>query len=74
MPRGPRLDAPDALFHVMARGIERRRLFRDEADRAAFLARLARLAQAAHSPLYAWCLMPNHVLCAAAHNTCYVEH
>ena len=26
MPRGPRLDAPGVLHHVMARGIERRKL------------------------------------------------
>jgi putative transposase len=60
MPRGPRLDAPDALYHVMARAIERRRLFHDDHDRADFLTRLGRVAQAAHSPVYAWCLMPNH--------------
>jgi hypothetical protein len=41
MPRLPRLDAPDTLHHVMVRGIERTALFRDDADRADFLARLA---------------------------------
>ena len=45
MPRGPRLDAPDVLHHVMVRGIERRPIFRDDADRADFVARLAELAQ-----------------------------
>ncbi len=33
MPRGPRLDAPGVLQHVMARGIERRKLFLDNHDR-----------------------------------------
>jgi len=43
MPRGPRLDAPGVLHHVMARGSERRPMFRDARDRADFVARLAAL-------------------------------
>jgi hypothetical protein len=30
MPRGPRIDALGILQHVMARGIERREIFRDD--------------------------------------------
>ncbi len=41
MPRGPRLDAPGVLHHVIARGLERRALFRDARDRAGFVARVA---------------------------------
>ena len=33
MPRQPRLDAPGLLQHVMARGIERRKIFLDDKDR-----------------------------------------
>ncbi len=33
MPRQPRLDAPGVLQHVMARGIERRKIFKDDKDR-----------------------------------------
>jgi len=33
MPRGPRLDAPGVLQHVMVRGLERRTIFRDDRDR-----------------------------------------
>ena len=36
MPRRSRIDAPDALHHVICRGIERRRIFRDDADRNRF--------------------------------------
>jgi len=43
MPRQARLDAPGVLHHVMVRGIERRAIFRDDADRAEFVARLAAL-------------------------------
>ena len=60
MPRGPRLDAPGVLHHVMVRGIERRSIFRDTKDRADFLARLAALADAGALVVYAWALLPNH--------------
>lgn len=60
MPRGPRLDAPGVLHHVMARGIERRAIFRDDRDRADFVRRLAALAQAGAVAVYAWVLLPNH--------------
>ncbi|HTX55057.1 MAG TPA: hypothetical protein VMD08_16755 [Candidatus Baltobacteraceae bacterium] len=42
----PRLDAPDILYHVMVRGIERTALFRDDPGRTNFIARLVGLAQA----------------------------
>ena len=60
MPRGPRLDAPDTLHHVMVRGLERRALFRDGRDRADLLARLAAVAQRTGLRVLAWPLLPNH--------------
>ncbi len=60
MPRGPRLDAPGVLHHVMVRGLERRALFRDDRDRADFVQRLAALAAAQAVAVYAWALLPNH--------------
>jgi len=60
MPRGPRLDAPDALHHVIARGIERCAIFEHDCDRQDFLDRLARGVERTHTGLLAWCLMPNH--------------
>ncbi len=60
MPRQPRLDAPEVLHHVMVRGLERRALFRDDTDRADFVARLARLAAQGALTVYAWALLPNH--------------
>ena len=41
MPRQARLDVPGLLQHVMARGIERREIFKDDQDRQSFLERLA---------------------------------
>jgi len=45
---------------VIVRGIERRRIFRSDADRALFLDRLADWAVESRAGLYAWALMPNH--------------
>jgi len=44
MPRGPRLDIEGGLYHVIARGVERRPIFRDDADREGFLHRLEMVA------------------------------
>jgi len=60
MPRQPRLDGPNTLHHVMVRGIERTTLFRDDTDRADFVARLAALAEQGALRVYAWALLPNH--------------
>jgi REP element-mobilizing transposase RayT len=40
MPRKARIDAPGALHHIIFRGIERRKIFRDNKDRDNFLDRL----------------------------------
>jgi putative transposase len=60
MPRQARLDAPDTLHHVMVRGLERRRIFKDDADRTDFVARVATLAEQGAWTVYAWALLPNH--------------
>jgi hypothetical protein len=60
MPRHARLDAPGTLHQVMVRGWERRASFRDDTDRAAFVARLASLAEQGALTIYAWALLPNH--------------
>jgi putative transposase len=61
MPRGPRLDAPGTLHHVMVRGIERRRIFVTTADRQDFVARLDAVVGATGVQVLAWALLPNHV-------------
>ncbi len=61
MPRGPRLDAPGTLHHVMVRGIERRRIFETAADRRDFVARLEAVVGATGVRVLAWALLPNHV-------------
>lgn len=61
MPRGTRLDAPGAVHHVTARGIEQRALFRDDWDRLAYLEYLARALRGSGAIVLAWSLMTNHV-------------
>jgi putative transposase len=60
MPRGPRLDAPGVLHHVMGRGLDRQVIFRDDRDRDDFVRRLAALAEMGAVTVYAWALLPNH--------------
>lgn len=40
MPRKSRIDAPVILHHIIARGIDRRDIFKDDKDRDNFLERL----------------------------------
>jgi len=56
-----RRDAPGAVHHVLLRGIERGRIFLDDADREDFLARLDRNVFEAGAACLAWALIPNHV-------------
>lgn len=60
MPRQARLDAPDTLHHVIIRGIEKRRIVDDDADREEFVGRMSRIALDSGEVLYAWALMRNH--------------
>ena len=60
MPRQPRLDAPGLLQHVMARGIERRKIFLNDNDRKSFLERFASILEETQRQCYAWALIPNH--------------
>ena len=61
MPRGPRLDAPGTMHHVIVRGIERGQIFRSDRDREDFLARLGQVVEEGQATCFAWVLIPNHV-------------
>lgn len=60
MPRQPRLDAPGTLHHVMGRGIDRAKIFRNKADRNDFIERLKDRCVSGDMIIYAWALMSNH--------------
>ena len=61
MPRQARLDAPGLLHHVMARGLDRQRIFASDHDRDDFLGRVPPALERSPNQLLAWALMPNHV-------------
>lgn len=49
------------VHHLIVRGIERKRIFRDDQDRDDFLKRLGKILVESKTPCFAWVLMPNHV-------------
>jgi len=60
MPRPPRIDFPDALYHVTSRGNGRADIFWNDQDRQRFVGQLAHHLQLAGVVLYAYVLMDNH--------------
>lgn len=60
MPRQSRIDAPGAVHHIIVRGIERKKIFRDDADRVKFLERLSVILLDTKTQCLAWALIPNH--------------
>ena len=61
MPRKARIDAPGALHHIIIRGIERKKIFYDDADRDNFLERLCLVLTQTETLCFAWTLIPNHL-------------
>ena len=60
MPRPPRIDYAGAFHHVTMRGAGKLPLFLDDADRLAFIKRLAELRHRWGLKIHAYCLMTNH--------------
>lgn len=60
MARPIRVEFAGAVYHVMARGNERRDIFRDDHDRQRFLDTLAEVVPQFGLRVHAYCLMPNH--------------
>ena len=60
MSRPLRIEFPDALYHVTARGDRREDIFEDDQDRHTFLATLEQVISQFNWTCYAWCLMGNH--------------
>lgn len=59
----PRLrnEQPGATYHVIARGVDRRRIFNDHEDYETYTRLLAYVTQRQGWRLLCYCLMPNHV-------------
>jgi len=60
MPRAARIDMPDLLQHVIARGVERRPVFIDDRDRERFVSLLSKLLPETGTRCFAWVLLDNH--------------
>jgi REP element-mobilizing transposase RayT len=54
------VEFPGAVYHVMARGNERKAIFRDDPDRCRFLETLGEMVERFGVRLHAYVLMPNH--------------
>jgi putative transposase len=61
MARKVRISYPGAVYHVMARGNERARVFHGRKDYELFLKALEEGLMQFEVKLHAWCLMPNHI-------------
>ena len=60
MPRSCRTAWAHAIFHVVNRGVERRKVFLDDHDYKRFITLLRKGKQRAPVKIYGFCLMPNH--------------
>lgn len=60
MPRRPRIHYPGAIYHVTARGVDKRAIFFDSEDYKRYAATQARTISMFGARLIAYCLMPNH--------------
>jgi hypothetical protein len=54
MPPRSKIDSPGALHHIIARGINRHRIFKDDADRDNFLDRLGNILSETQTACFAW--------------------
>ncbi|HEV8267583.1 MAG TPA: transposase, partial [Thermoanaerobaculia bacterium] len=61
MARPPRLEFEGATYHVIARGNERRLIFRDDEDRTEYLRLLAAASGETGLKVLAYCLLSNHL-------------
>ena len=60
MPRQRRLEIIGMIYHIISRGIERRKIFRDNKDKNEFINRLNKSLKLTKTQCYAWVLMDNH--------------
>ncbi len=61
MPRGARKKSSSGVYHVVARGINKQRIFEDEEDYLVFLEKIRKYKKISGCKVYAYCLMSNHV-------------
>ena len=69
MSRPLRLKYPAAVYHLTSRGTARQKIFWNDDDRKLFLGTLAQVVKRSGWVCHAYCLINNHWLCRAPHNT-----
>jgi hypothetical protein len=57
MPTQARIDAPGALHHIIVRGIERCKIFKNDTDRESFVERFGKIMGDTETRCYAWALL-----------------
>tara|TARA_R110000850_G_scaffold16224_3_gene50848 strand:+ start:74 stop:1132 length:1059 start_codon:yes stop_codon:yes gene_type:complete len=60
MPRSPRIEYENAIYHIMARGDRREPIVFDDEDRQTFIRTLAQVCRRNEWEVFAWVLMDNH--------------
>jgi len=61
MTKATRIFIDHACYHIMARGNQKQKVFRDHEDFAEYLSMVKRAKRKYQILLYAYCLMPNHI-------------
>jgi putative transposase len=61
MARVSRFVLVDVVHHVVARGVNRTRIFYNDAEKQKYLTRFAKVAEEEKVLVHGYCLMPNHV-------------
>jgi len=61
MPRSARKKSSSGIYHVVSRGINKEKVFKDEEDYRVFLEKLEKYKKISGYELYAYCLMSNHI-------------
>ena len=61
MPDGPRVVLENACYHLIARGNQKQRVFKNKEDYKSYLHRIKRYKKRYGFRLYGFCLMPNHI-------------
>ncbi len=70
MPRKPRLQCENAIFHIIVRGINHSAIFLEDADKKYYLFLLSKFAKENSIVIYAYVLMGNHVHLLIKDNKC----
>ena len=61
MPAGARIVLDGVLYHLIVRGNQKQKVFREERDFAEYIKRVRKYKRKYKFRLYSYCLMPNHI-------------